>query len=82
MGIYIVICSYYYCGFFGAYSTIKRARTAFEHAIANDDNVVAFEDIDGFFYSFTTKNGETFTAEIYSDILDEEFEEGICKEEE
>jgi len=80
MDLYVVVCSYYFTGFFGTYSTIKRARIAFEDAIANDENIVAYEDIDGYAYQFTTKNGETFGAEICCDTLDAEFEEGICQE--
>lgn len=80
MDLYVVVCSYYYTGIFGVYSTIKRARIAFEDAIANDENVVTYEDIDGYAYRFTTTNGETFGAEICADSLDMEFEEGIVKE--
>ena len=83
MDLYVVVCSYYYTGIFGVYSTIKRARIAFEDAIANDENIVAFEEIDGYdAYRFTTATGETFKAEICADYLDVEFEEGICKEDE
>ena len=82
MDLYIVICSYYYTGVFGVYSTIKRARIAFEDAIANDENIVAFKDIDGYAYEFTTKSGKTFRAEICYETLDMEFEDGICKEDE
>lgn len=81
MDLYVVVSSYYFTGIFGVYSTIKRARIAFEDALANDKNIVAFEDIDcGYAYQFTTKKGETFGAEICCDTLDMEFEEGICKE--
>lgn len=80
MDLYIVVCSYYYTGVFGVYSTIKRARIAFEDAIANDENIIAFKDIEGYAYSFTTKGGETFKAEICFDTLDAEFEEGTCED--
>ena len=80
MDLYIVVCSYYYTGVFGVYSTIKRARIAFEDAIANDENIAAFEDIDGYAYQFTTVNGRTFKAEICADVLDLEFEEGKVEE--
>ena len=82
MDLYIIVCSYYYTGVFGAYSTIKRARIAFENAIANDENIVAFEDIEGYAYQFTTKTGKTFKAEICFDVLDAEFEDGTIKEDE
>ena len=80
MDLYVVVCSYYYTGIFGVYSTIKRARIAFEDAIANDENIVAFEDIEGYAYQFTTIDGRTFKAEICYDVLDMEFEEGKVEE--
>ena len=80
MVIHIVISNYFESGVFGIYSSIKRARIAFEDFAANDENIVAFEDINDYSYQFTTKNGETFGAEIDFDILDAEFVEGICKE--
>ena len=72
--------NYFDNGYFGAYSTLKRARIAFEHFLAEDEDIVVFEDLGDYSYQFTTKIGETFGAEIYWDYLDEEFEEGICKE--
>ena len=80
MGIYIVTTNYFITGVFGCYSTIKRARIAFEHFIAEDENIVSFEDLGDYSYRFTTKSGETFSAEINFDILDVEFEEGTYKE--
>jgi hypothetical protein len=80
MDLYVVVCSYYFTGIFGVYSTIKRARIAFEDALANDENIVAYEDIDGYAYQFTTKKGETFGAEICWNTLDEEFGDGTCEE--
>ena len=80
MGVYIVGTNYFMTGVFGIYTTVKRARIAFEQFLAEDENIVAFEDLDGYSYQFTTKNGATFGAEIVFDVLDAEFEEGICKE--
>ena len=80
MTIYLITSNYFDSGVFGSYSTVKRARIAFEDFLADDENIVAFRDIEGYFYEFTTKIGETFDAEIISSLLDEEFEEGICKE--
>ena len=80
MDLYVVVCSYYYTGVFGVYSTVKRARIAFENAITNDENIVTYEDIGGYAYCFTTKSGKTFGAEICADSLDMEFEVGVCKE--
>ena len=80
MTIYIVSTTYFNSGVFGTYSSIKRARIAFEHFLAEDENIVAFEDLGDYCYQFTTKSGKIFGAEINFDILDAEFEEGICKE--
>lgn len=80
MAIYVVFSTYFNSGVFGTYSSIKRARIAFEHFLAEDEDIVAFEDLGDYCYQFTTKNDETFGAEIDFDILDAEFEEGICKE--
>ena len=80
MAIYVVFSNYFNSGVFGTYSSIKRARIAFEDFLANDEDIVAFEDIDGYAYQFTTKIGETFGAEIAFDVLDAEFVEGVCKE--
>lgn len=82
MDLYIVISNYFLSGVFGTYSSVKRARIAFEDFLANDEDIVAFEDIGDYSYQFTTKTGKTFRAEIDSDVLDVEFIEGICKEDE
>ena len=73
MAIYVVFSNYFRSGVFGTYSSIKRARIAFENYLADDENIVAFEDVGNYSYQFTTKNGETFGAEIDFDILDAEF---------
>lgn len=78
--IFIVITPYMNSGFFGTYSSVKRARIAFEDFLANDENITAFEDVGNYCYTFTTKAGEQFGAEILWDLIDAEFEEGICKE--
>lgn len=80
MAIYVVFSNYFNNGVFGTYSTVKRARIAFEQFLAEDENIVGFEDLGDYSYQFTTKNGETFGAEIDFDVLDAEFVEGICKE--
>ena len=82
MGVYIVTSDYFNNGIFGTYSSIKRARIAFEDFITNDENITAFEDLGDYSYQFTTENDETFGAEINFDILDAEFIEGLCKEDE
>ena len=71
MDLFVVICSYYYRGIFGVYSTIERARIAFEDALANDENIVSYENIDGYTYRFTTTKGNTFGADICWNFLDE-----------
>ena len=80
MAIYIVSCNYFDNGVFGVYSSIKRARIAFGDFLKNDEEVVSIEDLGDYSYQFTTKIGKTFRAEIEFDVLDEEFVEGICKE--
>lgn len=80
MAIYVVFSNYFHSGVFGTYSSVKRARIAFEDFLENDENIVAYEDLGGYSYQFTTKIGETFGAEIDFDVLDAEFVEGICKE--
>ena len=82
MAIYVIFSKYFNSGVFGTYSSVKRARIAFESFLAEDENIVAFEDVDDYSYQFTTKSGETFNAEIDFDVLDAEFTEGICKEDE
>lgn len=81
MNIYVIAT---YCkdtSFFGTYSTIKRARLAFEKFLTDNENVVSFEDIGDYCYHFTMRNGEEFSAEILGDIVDAEFEKGIVKDE-
>ena len=82
MNIYIVTSNYFTNGFFGAYSTVKRARIAFEDFLASDENITSFQDVGDYYYDFTTKIGETFCAEICWNLVDAEFEEGIVKEDE
>jgi len=80
MAIYVVFSDYFHSGVFGTYSSVKRARIAFEHFLAEDENIVAFEDTGDYGYLFTTRKGEQFGAEIDFDVLDAEFVEGLCKE--
>lgn len=83
MPIYVVFSDYFDTGVFGVYSSLKRARLAFEHFAAEDEDIVTFNDEGEYSYSFTTKGlGQTFTAEIAWDILDYEFIEGAIKEDE
>lgn len=80
MKIFIVSTPYMNSGIFGAYSSIKRARIAFEDFLTNDKNIVNFKDLDNYCYQFTTKTGEQFGAEILWDLVDAEFEARIVKE--
>lgn len=80
MAIYIVFCNYFNNNVFGTYSSIKRARIAFEDFLTNDEDIVSIEDCGDYSYKFTTKTGKTFSMEIGFDILDAEFVEGLCKE--
>ena len=82
MGVYIVTTNYFLNGFFGIYTTVKRARLAFEQFVAEDKDIVAFEDAGDYNYTFTTRNGAQFGAEIMWSDIDEEFKEGLIKEDE
>ena len=80
MSIFVVISDYFTNYYFGVYSSIKRARIALEDFLANEEDIVAFEDLGDYRYQFTTVCGEIFEVEICSDVIDEEFVVGICKE--
>ena len=81
MPIYVVFSNYFDTGVFGVYSTMKRARLAFERFVAEDEDIVTFNDEGGYSYTFTNTFGKTFTAEIAWDILDYEFGSGIEEDE-
>ena len=81
MTVYVITTPYLNNNFFGTYSSIKRARIAFEDFLASDENIVSVENLDDYSYTFTTKAGEQFGAEIFWDLVDCEFEEGLVKEE-
>lgn len=80
MEVYVITTNYFQKGYFGIYSTLKRARIAFEDFIGDDEDIVSFENSCTYYYHFTTKNGEVFSAEIQWEVIDEEFLEGIVKE--
>lgn len=82
MGVYIVTTKYFMTGFFGVYTTIKRARIALEQFLAADYNIVAFEDAGNYSYTFTTRSGAQFGAEIVWNEVDEEFNQELIKEDE
>lgn len=82
MSIYVILSNYFDNGFFGAYTSIKRARKVLEHFFEVETDIVSFEDIDDYCYQFTTVRGTTYTIEICWDVLDAEFEEGMLKEDE
>jgi len=82
MLIYTVLSNYYGRGLFGSYTSIPRARKAIEYYLKESSNIVSFEDIGDYTYQFVTDNGETFSVEIVSDVLDWEFEKGEIKEDE
>lgn len=82
MGVYIVTTNYFMNGFFGVYTTVKRARIALERFLADDDDIIAIEDVGNYAYTFITRNGAQFGAEIVWSDIDEEFKEGLIKEDE
>lgn len=87
MTIYFILSNYFNNGIYGFYSSIKRARIAFEDFLRNNDYIVTAKKVmnakklDGYFYRFTTNSGETFEAELCSGYMDFEFVVGFCKEE-
>ena len=82
MNIFIITSDYFVSGIFGTYTTIKRARMAIEHYFNEESNIVSFEDIGNYTYTFTTEIGETYGVKISSDLLDYEFVSGDIKEDE
>ena len=73
MTLFIVHCSFMNDNYFGAYSTIKRARAAFEHFCQKNSEIVGYTDNRDYTYEIETINGETFSASIKTDVLDYEF---------
>ena len=82
MTIYTVISNYYGKGLFGSYTSVLRARKALEFYLSESDDIVSITDNNDYTYQFTTRAGETFSAEIISDELDWEFENDVIKEDE
>lgn len=80
--IYIVTSNFFTTGVFGVYSSVKRARVAFEDYLTNNADIVSFEDDNDYGYQFTTERGEIFGAEICVGYVDHEFETGYIEEEE
>lgn len=80
MTIYTVVSNYYGKGVFGSYTSILRARKAWELYLTESEDIVSIENNDDYTYQFKTRAGETFSAEIVFDTLDWEFIEGIIKE--
>ncbi len=80
MTIYIITTTYSDFGFFGTYSTMLRARKALENYLKEATDIVSFEDIGDYCYEFVTTSGESYSAEIVTDILDYEYEMGELKD--
>ena len=80
MTIYTVISNYYGKGLFGSYTSVLRARKALEFYLTESDDIVSITGNNDYTYQFTTRAGETFSAEIISDELDWEFENDVIKE--
>lgn len=82
MDIFVIITNYLDSGFFGTYSTVKRARIVLEKYFNIDDNIVAFMDNGDYSYRIFTQNGAEYYAEICYQRLDAEYESGMIKEDE
>ena len=81
MTIYTVLSNYYSSrGLFGSYTSILRARKALEFYLSESEDIVSIVDNNDYTYKFTTRAGETFSAEIVSDTLDWEFENDVIEE--
>ena len=80
MNLYIVCTQYLPNGFYGIYSTLRRAQKAMEHFLAEDENIVSLIKSDAYEWQFTTVAGEQFGVNIVHDILDYDFEEGVITE--
>jgi hypothetical protein len=81
MTIYTIVSFYFENGLFGSYTSIKRARAAFEDMLNQADDILSFEDCGNYSYSFMTTDGSTFGAEIVADELDFEFNHGLITDE-
>ena len=81
MNVFVIVTPYLKTGFFGTYSTMKRARIVLEDFLSSDENITNFEDCGDYRYHFMTKSGEQFYAEILWDVIDAEFIEGVIKDE-
>lgn len=79
MTIWVVHSNYSQNGYFGVYFSVLRARKAILHYLKHADDIIAFEDIGGYCYTFTTDKGEQFAMEILSDTVDWEFVEGYIE---
>lgn len=81
MTVWVVRSNYSQNGYFGVYSSALRARKAILHYLKHADDITAFEETDGYCYTFTTNKGEQFAIEILSDTIDWEFVEGFIEDE-
>ena len=82
MNVYVIRSNYFDDGYFGVYSTIKRARLVLERYFAEDESIVAFEDCGNYDYMITTADGTRWRVDICWDVLDAEFESGMIREDE
>lgn len=80
MSIYIVSSDYFNNDIFGIYSSLKRAHIAIENFLITSNFVAHFEKCNNYTYKFTIHSLEHFTIKIYYDILDMDFVNGICKD--
>lgn len=81
MTIYTIVSNYFENGLFGSYTSLKRARKAFETMLNEADDIFMWEDSGNYHYIFSTIRGEEFGAEILVDELDFEFNHGVITDE-
>lgn len=77
MMLFVIHCSFMDNSYFGAYSTIKRARIAFEHFCQETPEIIGYTDIGNYCYEIETIDGAIYGASIETDILDYEFNNDI-----
>ena len=81
MTVWVVRSNYSMNGYFGIYSSARRARKAILSYLERASDIIAFEETDAYCYTFTTNKGEQFAIEILTDMIDWEFVEGYIEDE-
>ena len=72
MTIYVVLTNYIHCDgeYFGAFSSIQKARKAIENFIREEEDIHHYTYSDNYEYHVFTANDEEYYFEISFDFLD------------